>query len=138
MPRLSARLHLLGLISAAVIPVWLFAAFLLAQYALNERDRFEREALQVARQTSLVVEGELSNLTTVLEGLAKSASLASGDLSTFHAGVRRLLEGTGRIVELSDRDGATLLNTQSLALAGAGQGVHYSDRGPCRTRQGSR
>ena len=126
LPRLSARFHLLGLITAAVIPVWLFAAFLLAQYAVNERERFEREALQVARQTSLVVEGELTNLTTVLDGLAKSASLASGDLSTFHAGVRRLLEGTGRIVELSDREGATLLNTQSLALAGAGQGVHYS------------
>ena len=126
MPRLSARLHLLGLITAAVIPVWLFAAFLLAQYALNERDRFEREALQVARQTSLVVEGELTNLTTVLEGLAKADSLASGDLATFHAGVRRLLEGTGRIVALSDRQGATLLNTQSPSLAGASQGVHYS------------
>ena len=59
LPRLSARLHLLGLIAAALVPVWLFAAYLLAQYAFNERERFEREALQVARQVSLVVEGEL-------------------------------------------------------------------------------
>ena len=71
LPRLSARLHLLGLIAAAVVPVWLFAAYLLAQYAFNERARFEREALQVARQVSLVVEGELTNLVTVLEGLVQ-------------------------------------------------------------------
>ena len=76
MPRLSARLHLLGLIAAAVVPVWLFAAYLLAQYAFTERERFEREALQVARQVSLVVEGELANLQTIIEGLSKSASLA--------------------------------------------------------------
>ena len=44
LPRLSARSHLLGLIAAAVVPVWLFAAYILAQYALNERARFEREA----------------------------------------------------------------------------------------------
>ena len=75
-PRLSARLHLLGLIAAAVVPVWLFAAYLLAQYAFTERERFEREALQVARQVSLVVEGELANLQTIIEGLSKSASLA--------------------------------------------------------------
>ena len=68
-------MHLLGLIAAAVVPVWLFAAYLLAQYAFNERERFEREALQVARQVSLVVEGELANLQTIIEGLSKSASL---------------------------------------------------------------
>jgi hypothetical protein len=46
----SVRLHLLGLIAAAIVPVWLFAAYLLVQFALHERDRFEQEAVQTARQ----------------------------------------------------------------------------------------
>ena len=55
LPRRSARLHLLGLIAAAVIPVWLFAAYLLFQFAMHERLRFEQDALQTARQVNAIV-----------------------------------------------------------------------------------
>ena len=111
-PRLSARLHLLGLIAAAVVPVWLFAAYLLAQYAFTERERFEREALQVARQVSLVVEGELANLQTIVGGLSKSASLGGGDLKTLHAEALRLVKGSDQIILLRDFDRRQFLNTQ--------------------------
>ncbi len=84
MLRLSARLHLLGLIAAAVIPVWLLAAYLLVQFAINERGRFEQDALQIALQVSLMVEGELANLETVLEGLSKFTALADGNLRGLH------------------------------------------------------
>jgi PAS domain S-box-containing protein len=112
LPRLSARLHLLRLIAATLLPVWLFAAYLLVQYAVNERGRFEREALQVARQVSLVVEGELVRLLTVLEGLSKSATFASGDLASLHAEAARLVQGTDRIVLLRDLGRRQLFNTQ--------------------------
>jgi hypothetical protein len=112
LPRLSARLHLLGLITAAVVPVWLFAAYLLAQYAFNERARFDSEALQVARQISLVVEGELTNLATVVDGLSKSSPLAAGDLRSLHEEAARLVRGTGRIIYLRDLGRHQLLNTQ--------------------------
>ncbi|UVK54801.1 PAS domain-containing protein [Mesorhizobium sp. AR02] len=112
MARLSARLHLLGLIAAAVVPVWLFAAYLLAQYAFTERARFESAALQVARQVSLVVEGELTNLVTVLEGLSKSAALAGGDLNTLHGEAVRLVQGTDRIILLRDLNGRQFVNTE--------------------------
>lgn len=112
MPRLSARLHLLGLIAAALVPVWLFAAYLLAQYAFNERGRFEREAIQVARQVSLVVRGELTNLVTVLEGLSKSAALAAGDFRSLHVEAVRLAQGTDRIILLRDLERRQFLNTQ--------------------------
>ena len=112
MPRLSARSHLLGLIAAAVVPVWLFAAYILAQYALNERERFEREAVQVARQVSLVVEGELTTLMTVLQGLSKSSAFAGGDLATLQAEATKLVEGSDRIILLRDLDRRQFINTQ--------------------------
>lgn len=117
LPRLSARAHLLGLITVAVVPVWLFAAYLLAQYAFNERDRFEREAQRVARQASLVVEGELSELLTVLQGLAKSSALLEGDLAALHAQATRLVEGTDRIILLRDLAGRQFFNTRLAAGA---------------------
>ncbi|RVA16797.1 histidine kinase, partial [Mesorhizobium sp. M7D.F.Ca.US.004.03.1.1] len=112
MPRRSARSHLLGLIAAAVVPVWLFAAYLLVQYALHERSRFEQDALQTARQVSLVVEGELANLQTTLNGLSKSAALANGDLEAFRGEALSLVEGTDRIIVLRDLERNQLLNTE--------------------------
>lgn len=111
MPRRSARSHLLGLIAAAVIPVWLFAAYLLVQYAVHERSRFEQDARQTARQVSLVVEGELANLQTTLNGLSKSPALANGDLETFRGEALSLVEGTDRIIVLRDLGRNQLLNT---------------------------
>lgn len=110
--RLSARLHLLGLIAAAVVPVWLFAAYLLAQYAFQERSRFERVAVQVARQTSLVVEGELANLLTVIEGLSKSSAIAAGDFKALQDEASHLVAGSDRIILLRERSGRELLDTR--------------------------
>jgi PAS domain S-box-containing protein len=110
-PRLSARLRLFGLIAAVLVPVWLFAAYLLAQYAVNERQRFEREAQQVAHQVSLVVEGELTNLLTVVRGLSKSGELVNGDLSGLHAQAVRLVQGSDRVILLRDIGGKQFLNT---------------------------
>ena len=112
MPRRSARAHLLGLIAVAVLPVWLFAAYLLVEYALNEQNRFEQDALQTARQVSLVVEAELVNLQTIVDGLSKSASLAKGDLKAFHDEARRLVLGTDQIIALRDLDDKQLANTE--------------------------
>lgn len=111
MPRLSARRRLLGLIAAVLVPVWLFAAFLLFQYSVTERHRFEREAQQVARQVSLVVEGELTNLLTVVRGLSKSGELEKGDLAGLHARAVRLVQGSDRVILLRDIAGRQLLNT---------------------------
>jgi hypothetical protein len=112
MPRRSARAHLLGLIAVAVLPVWLFAAYLLVEYALHEQSRFEQDALQTARQVSLVVEAELLNLQTILDVLSKSESLAKGDLKAFEDEARRLAQGTDKIIALRDLDGRQLANTQ--------------------------
>lgn len=97
--------------------MWLFAAFLLAQYALNERARFERDALQVSRQASLAVEAELDNLAASLESLLRSQS--SGSLEALRAEAGRLVEHTDRTVMLGDRSGRLIFDTSPQAGAGA-------------------
>ncbi|UCI10551.1 sensor histidine kinase [Mesorhizobium sp. B1-1-8] len=109
----TARWHLLGLITAAVLPVWLFAAFLLVEYASRERSGFEQEAAQSAREASLVVEAELANLRGLLEALSKSAALAKGDLAGFQKEAQQIVAGSDRIVALSDLDGHQFFDTQS-------------------------
>lgn len=111
MRRLPARLHLLGIIAAAVVPLWLFGAYLLGQYALTERQRYDREALQVARTISLIVEGHLGNLLTVVEGLAKSSALENNDLEQFREEARRLVNRTDRVIALQDLGGRHLFST---------------------------
>lgn len=94
-----------------MLPVWLFAAYLLVTYALHERSRIEQEALWTARQVSLVVEGELSNLKTVLDGLSRSPALARGDLLAFGSEARRLVQGTNEVITLRNLDGRQLAST---------------------------
>jgi len=79
----STQTYLFGLVAAAVIPVLAFAAFLLTRYAVAERARFESDAVQIARQVALVVDGELEGLVALLKGLATSSALARNDLATF-------------------------------------------------------
>jgi two-component sensor histidine kinase len=110
--RVPARFHVLSLIAAVVTPVWLFAAYLLAQYAFAERARFESDARETAKQVGLVVEGELARLLTVIEGLAKSSAIESGDLNALYTETSRLVAGTDRIIILQDVEGVQLLNSR--------------------------
>ncbi|WP_245429285.1 HWE histidine kinase domain-containing protein [Mesorhizobium sp. WSM3860] len=96
-----------------MLPVWLFAAYLFVTYAVHERSRIEQEALWTARQVSLVVDGELANLKTLLDGLARSPALANGDLQAFGIEANRLVEGTDQVITLRALDGRALASTQS-------------------------
>ncbi|WP_245425863.1 HWE histidine kinase domain-containing protein [Mesorhizobium sp. WSM3862] len=96
-----------------MLPVWLFAAYLFVAYALHERHRIEQEALWTARQISLVVDGELANIKTLLEGLSKSPALADGDLQAFGTEASRLVQGTDQVITLRDLGGRALVSTQS-------------------------
>src|SRR5262245_475015 len=82
---ISTRLYLFTLVTAVLVPVLAFTAFLLTRYAANERARFESEALQMAYHVALVVDGQLAMLAAMLQGLATSSALAGNDLPAFHA-----------------------------------------------------
>lgn len=112
MVRRSARAHLLGLIAAVVLPVWLFAAYLFVDYARHEQSRLEQEARWTARQMSLVVEGELASLQTLLDGLSKSPALAAQDWQAFGSEARRVVQGTDQIITLRDFEGRDLASSQ--------------------------
>jgi two-component sensor histidine kinase/PAS domain-containing protein len=110
--RLSTPVYLFVLVAAVVVPLLAFGAFLLTRYAAAERARFEREAMQIARQVALVVDGELEGLVALLKGLATSSALVSGDLAQFHVEARRLVEGRDEVVVLRDLAARQFLNTQ--------------------------
>lgn len=111
MTRFSARTYLLALIAVAIIPVWAFAAYLLVSLALNEQRDYREQAVQIARQSVMAVDGKLDDMLIMLDGLARSFDVAGRDFARFHADARRLVAGTEWTVVLRDLGGAQLLNT---------------------------
>lgn len=110
--QLSTRSFLLCLVAAVVVPLLVFAAFLLHRFAASERTRFEDEATRLARHVSLVIDGELGSLRARLEGLASSSALAEGDLERFYGEAKRLVGERDMIVLLRDPGSQQFLNTQ--------------------------
>jgi two-component sensor histidine kinase len=108
----STRLYLFGLVTAVLIPLLAFTAFLLTRYAANERARFENEALETAHQIALIVDGQVGMLAAMLQGLASSASLAGNDLMAFHREAVRLVQGRDAIIVLRELGPSQLLNTE--------------------------
>jgi hypothetical protein len=96
-----------------VIPLLVFAGLLLTRYAAAERERYERDAAQISRQISLVLDGELTGLLSLLRGLAASAALAGGDFAGFHAEARRVVGTSDAVVLLRDLGSHQYLNTQA-------------------------
>jgi two-component sensor histidine kinase/PAS domain-containing protein len=109
--RFSARSYLLGLIAAAVIPVWGFAAYLLISFAIEEQQDYREQAVQLAEQSRLVVDDALGDMLVRLEALSRSEAMEHGDLARLHADARRLVQDTGQIVVLREFGPAQLLNS---------------------------
>ena len=75
-----------------------FTAFLLFRYAATERARFEHDAVEIASQIALIIDGELQAMVALLRGLAASSALATDDLARFHAEATRLVEGQDQVI----------------------------------------
>jgi two-component sensor histidine kinase len=110
--RLSTRSFLYSLVAAVVVPLLVFAAFLLYRFAAAEQRRFENEAAQIARHVGLVIDGELAAIQSLLEGLASSSSLADGDFARFYSEAKRLVRDRDMIVVLREPGPRQILNTQ--------------------------
>jgi len=100
--RAGARTHLLRIIIAAVTPLWLFAAYLLVQYAVAERSRFAEDATHVAQLSAVPVEGYLANLVTVATGLSRSPSLSQSNPAAFREEALTWVAGTRRTISVHD------------------------------------
>jgi hypothetical protein len=81
----SVRVYLVVLSVALILPLLLVSVVLLAGFVRSEvqagRDQLVRDAASIGAD----VDREVSGLITVLDTLATSSSLGSGDLATFHA-----------------------------------------------------
>ena len=109
----SARTYLLGLIAAAIVPVWLFAGYVLVSFALAQRQTYREQSIELARQSAAVLDGELRDMLVRLNSLARSAAFEEGDLAKVYAEAKRLVEGTEQAIVLRDLSETQLLNTQT-------------------------
>lgn len=104
--------HLVALAASILLPLVLAAAGLLWWYAHTERDRYQQDALVLARELARGVDREIDGIILALQALATSPALADGDLATFDAQARELLRFRGRDISLRDRTGQQLVNTR--------------------------
>lgn len=110
--RHSARIYLLGLIAAAVVPVWLFAAYVLVSFALSQQRTYRGQSVELARQAASAVDDELRDMLARIDTVARSAAFVEGDLAKVHAEARGLIRGTGETILLRERGSNQLMNTQ--------------------------
>jgi two-component sensor histidine kinase len=109
---ISTRSYFLAFVAGVVLPLLAFATLVLFWTATTERQRLEQEVVMVARQAALLVDGRLEEHFAVLQGLAASSSLATGNLAQFHAEARSVANLSNSIIVLRDFETTQLLNTQ--------------------------
>jgi signal transduction histidine kinase/ActR/RegA family two-component response regulator len=109
---LRRRLFLLA--AAGILPLALTAGA--ALYALfdQQRDQAQRSTLEIARALATATDAELRRTASVLEVLATSVRLDTGDLREFEQRMRRVAEQHPhwRGVNLSGPDGQLIVDTQ--------------------------
>lgn len=111
---LSVRSHLLIIASLLLIPVMIFVGMLAAVYYSSERTRLEEGALATAVQAATAIDRELTGLIRILDTLAVSPSLATGDLRAFHDQATNALASHDLFAALIDpNDGQQLLHTKA-------------------------
>lgn len=109
--RLSARTYLFGLVAAAIVPVWIFAAYVLISFALSQQQAYRDRAVEFAQQSAANIDSELRDMLVRIDGLARSSAFERGDLSQVHRDAQRLVAGTDSVIVLRDVTGRQLLNT---------------------------
>ena len=129
--------HIAALCAAVAVPLLLLAGFLLYGAAQGERGRLENEARGSARDIAILLERELAGMAAMLQGLATSMSLQSGDLRTFDRRLRGLPRGEDSAYVLRDLNGQQLINTRlpwGTPLPRTG-GPHEADARVIETKQ---
>jgi hypothetical protein len=135
----SARAHQLTYASALILPVLAFAAVLTWFYVDAEGHRAEERARLSARQLVLAVDRELIRPTLMLEALATSPLLQTGDLAAFHGRASEISRGLDvTIVLRAPGNPVQLVNTAVLwgaPLAGGNPDIPAFEEEVVRTRQ---
>ncbi|HYH38583.1 MAG TPA: ATP-binding protein [Azospirillum sp.] len=105
--------HLVFLVAAALLPVVLFTALVVAHYSGVERTLIEERLRATAATAAATVDRQLAREVAAVETLATAESLQSGDFAAFDRAARRALGASGYwlSVILTD-DTRQLVNTR--------------------------
>src|SRR5215475_6918330 len=109
---LKLRTYLIVLVLAALLPVLIFTFEMFRQKARLQHEAVERGMRDTVRALSLAVDREIGAVRAILETLAESPSLDTGNLRSFYELCRRALTNRkeSRLI-LFDQSGQQLMNT---------------------------
>ena len=114
MKRVPLRRRLFLLAAAAILPIAVMSAVALAAVYRQQQQQQQQAGLEIARALSTAIDSELQRTASVLDVLATSVRLESGDLRGFHqrAITYRETQPHWRAILLVDAEGQPLLNTE--------------------------
>ncbi len=104
--------YLVALVMLAVIPLMIIAGVLTWRQSELQRQLFDRSLLQTAQALSVAVDRHLQADRAMLDTLAQSPLIDSGEINAFYALCRRVITQRGGLfVSLFDGDGRQIFNT---------------------------
>ena len=111
---MKLRSHLIILVVAALLPVVIFAGVMIVVFSKHQQAVVERGLLDTARALSIAVDRELEASIEVLQTLATSQCLDSGDLKQCYDQAMRLLRSYRRweAILLFEPSGQQIVNTR--------------------------
>src|SRR5438034_3805182 len=111
-PAMRLRSHLVILALGAALPLLIFSIVIVRQESQDQRAVLDRGMRNTVRALSLAVDGEVKASRAVLETLAASAYLDTGDLKAFYDLCARTVEGhKNAYIILFDPSGQQLVNS---------------------------
>ncbi len=110
----SIRSRLQQLTAALMIPAVAGGTYLVMQGYRQERSRAEQQLADTARALSIAQDQQLGQASVLLQALATSPLLATGDYSGFERQAREALARDGVWLVLSDEQGQQLINTSAV------------------------
>lgn len=90
----------------------LLVGLLVYQGYRNERDAVSAHMVSTARALATVVDSEMDNQRSLLQGLVAARAIAEDNIPRFEDHLRSIELGGDRWLVLSDRDGQQLINTR--------------------------
>ena len=104
--------YLILFLLSVLIPALAISGFLVFAAVQADKDRANREALQLSRSIASMIEREIEGSNESLLALASSPALQQGNFDIFHAQMRSALQMRKRNAMLSDLTGRQLANTR--------------------------
>jgi PAS domain S-box-containing protein len=120
--RFSLRAYLALLVTAAVLPVALFAVWLTVTVAHEQRDAQRGRLQDTARAVAVAIERDLRDDVHTLQAVAASSSLDGADRETLRAELRQVAAAQREwlAIRLHTPDGRCVVDTQDAREVGAG------------------